>query len=102
MRIQLRRVIGWRMPPNTVKVARPCRFSNPYRVSAWRSAAEAVAAFEAWLAGDPRAELACGKPPTREEIRKELRGKNLACWCLRGKPCHADVLLRIANEGSDS
>ena len=27
----------------------------------------------------------------------ELRGKNLACWCKPGSPCHADVLLEIAN-----
>ena len=27
----------------------------------------------------------------------ELRGKNLACWCALDKPCHADVLLEIAN-----
>lgn len=28
---------------------------------------------------------------------KELRGKNLACWCKPGEPCHADVLLELAN-----
>lgn len=28
----------------------------------------------------------------------ELRGKNLACWCKPGDPCHADILLRIANK----
>lgn len=27
----------------------------------------------------------------------ELRGKNLACWCRSGEPCHADVLLELAN-----
>lgn len=27
----------------------------------------------------------------------ELRGKNLACWCPLDQPCHADVLLEIAN-----
>jgi hypothetical protein len=27
----------------------------------------------------------------------ELRGKNLACWCSLDRPCHADVLLRLAN-----
>ncbi|WP_269062108.1 DUF4326 domain-containing protein [Salipiger marinus] len=27
----------------------------------------------------------------------ELRGRDLACWCPDG-PCHADVLLKIANE----
>lgn len=28
----------------------------------------------------------------------ELRGKNLACWCKLNQPCHADVLLEIANK----
>ena len=32
-----------------------------------------------------------------ENSIKELRGKNLACWCREGSPCHADVLLEIAN-----
>lgn len=27
----------------------------------------------------------------------ELRGKNLACWCALDQPCHADVLLELAN-----
>jgi hypothetical protein len=27
-----------------------------------------------------------------------LRGKDLACWCAVGEPCHADVLLEIANK----
>ena len=27
----------------------------------------------------------------------ELRGKDLACWCKEGEPCHADVLLELAN-----
>lgn len=26
-----------------------------------------------------------------------LRGKNLACFCKLGEPCHADVLLELAN-----
>ena len=29
---------------------------------------------------------------------EELRGKNLACWCPLGSPCHADVLLELANK----
>jgi hypothetical protein len=28
----------------------------------------------------------------------ELRGKNLACWCPLDQPCHADVLLELANK----
>jgi hypothetical protein len=31
------------------------------------------------------------------DARRVLRGKNLACWCKPGEPCHADVLLEIAN-----
>ena len=27
----------------------------------------------------------------------KLRGKNLACWCSKGEPCHGDVLLALAN-----
>lgn len=30
------------------------------------------------------------------QIRAELAGRDLACWCKDG-PCHADVLLQIAN-----
>lgn len=43
----------------------------------------------------PRAQA--GMAPTHDEIRDALRGKNLACWCKEGDPCHADVLLEIAN-----
>lgn len=34
---------------------------------------------------------------TPEMIRAELAGKNLACWCRPDQPCHADVLLELAN-----
>jgi hypothetical protein len=30
----------------------------------------------------------------------EIRGKDLACWCPLDQPCHADVLLEIANSKS--
>ncbi len=26
-----------------------------------------------------------------------LRGRDLCCWCKPGTPCHADVLMEIAN-----
>ena len=32
-----------------------------------------------------------------EMVREELAGKDLACWCPLDQPCHADVLLEIAN-----
>ena len=35
---------------------------------------------------------------TADDIRRELAGKDLVCWCPLNRPCHADVLLEIANE----
>jgi protein gp37 len=33
----------------------------------------------------------------RIAAHQELRGKDLACWCPLDQPCHADVLLELAN-----
>lgn len=85
-RIQLRRTKGWRLPPNTVVVARPSKWGNPFKVGESFTAREAVRQFELW----------CIKHNVID-IQTELRGKNLACWCALDAPCHADVLLRIAN-----
>ena len=34
---------------------------------------------------------------TVDDVVRELAGKNLACWCPLNVPCHADVLLEVAN-----
>lgn len=102
-RIQLRRTAGWRMPPNTVKVTRGpgMRYGNPFPVGAegplGRVAPDlegAVGFFRAML-GDPEMREAAGYP-SDAEIRRDLGGRNLACWC-SGRWCHADVLLEVAN-----
>jgi hypothetical protein len=31
-------------------------------------------------------------------VKRELHGRDLACYCPLDEPCHADVLLAIANE----
>tara|TARA_R110000868_G_scaffold389993_1_gene659426 strand:+ start:2789 stop:3202 length:414 start_codon:yes stop_codon:yes gene_type:complete len=43
------------------------------------------------------ARATAGKAPSKADIVEALRGKNLACWCAPDAPCHADVLLEIAN-----
>ena len=56
----------------------------------------AVTAFEMWLTGN-----FTGLEKEKLFILStlhELKGKNLACWCKPGTPCHADVLLRMANQ----
>ena len=94
-RIQRKRTKGWKMPPNTVSVCRPGKWGNPHKVgtivdgkplSAWG----AVAMFNANL-------ITGALGYTAKDVIRELRGKNLACWCKEGDPCHADVLLKLAN-----
>ena len=90
-RIQRKRVKGWRMPPNTVSVCRPGRWGNPFIVGKHGTAERCVYLFRAMLAGYlcVTADAGC--------IRARLRGKNLACYCQLGQPCHAEVLLDLAN-----
>ena len=83
-----------------VNVARPTKWGNPWRVGEkyCPTAAEAVRMFKARLTGP----YALPMPPESYMGRiaadiGELRDKNLACWCKPGEPCHADVLLDIAN-----
>jgi len=96
-RVKLSRAKGWRMPPNTLKVDRTTRWGNPYSPADSGSIAEAVARHARWMRG----ELAApdGKPPpTQAEIREALGGRNLACWCALEGPCHANLLLKLAND----
>ena len=91
-RIQLRRTKGWRMPDNTVKVDRSTKWGNPFVVGE-----DAVDARDAVIAFDTAVENHLIDYPNP----KELKGKNLACWCSEDALwCHADVLLRMANETS--
>lgn len=85
VRIQLKRSKGWKMPPDTVKVDRSTKWGNPYRIGTCLIP-DAKAAVDAFAANLPLGDFA-----------QELRGKNLACWCRLEQPCHADVLLRVAN-----
>jgi len=92
IRIQLSRAKGWKMPENTVVVARPGKWGNPFRIGDFGipGANTAVQRYREWLDG-----MVAG--PTPPQSFAELRGKNLACWCKLGQPCHADVLLELAN-----
>lgn len=91
-RVQLRRTRGWRMPPNTVRVCRPTRWGNPFRVGHDGDASTCVERYRADLDGRIAAD-----PRLLEQLQAELRGRHLACWCAPGHPCHADVLLERAN-----
>lgn len=104
-RVTLSRAKGWRMPPDTVKVDRSTRWGNPFIVGTHGTAEACVARFRDLLTGLIRMyPVPC--PPylaqanARDTILGSLdalRGKSLACWCKPGAPCHADVLLELAN-----
>jgi hypothetical protein len=36
-------------------------------------------------------------PKNIKGLRRDLAGYDLACWCPLDQPCHADVLLELAN-----
>lgn len=107
VRVQLSRAKGWRMPPNTVKVDRSTRWGNHIVVGEERgigyrpwTAEDAVEQYRIDIENEARADRADGTEPLD---LSPLRGKNLACWCkihVNGKPvpCHADVLLSLAND----
>ena len=105
-RIQRKRTKGWKMPPNTVYVGRPTKWGNPYEIgsvveisSNFPEKAIKLTSNDAVLSmflqyvgyhqmlGDD----------FWKSIMRKLKGKNLACWCPLDQPCHADVLLEIAN-----
>jgi hypothetical protein len=95
-RIQRKRTKGWRTPPGAVYVGRPTKYGNPYRVEACGGGRrEAVDLFEQLVRATDRG--IWKRLASIEEIQRELRGKDLMCFCPLDQPCHADLLLKIAN-----
>lgn len=77
------------IPPDAVYVGRPTKWGNPFRIGTefcpTREDAVAVYALHVTVGEGRYLPL------------EELRGKNLVCWCAP-LPCHADVLLKLANK----
>lgn len=121
-RIQRKRTKGWRMPEGATYVGRGSKWGNPFKgeVGAATMTRQMLADYYfKWLMTPTRLDAngrqvffnGCahflGVPyegrPTLDEIRATLAGRDLACWCpLEDEhgnrvPCHADVLLALAN-----
>jgi hypothetical protein len=119
-RVQRQRTKGWQMPDGAVYVGRPSRWGNPINLSDVADqfpslddtqvarmvvrdfqslAVRGELSYPNWrFAGGSRGPVSWTYP-TVAEIRADLSGKDLACWCPLDQPCHADVLLEIANGG---
>ncbi len=128
VRVQLRRAKGWRKPENCIVVSRPSKWGNPYVVQRrddWEGLwlvvdvrddtvedhrgfkRDALALAAHLFSEELRRELGITRASgtlafSVADVRRELRGKHLACWCKLPEPgqpdhCHAAVLLTIAN-----
>lgn len=112
IRIQCKRTKGWKMPPDTIYVGRPTSWGNPFKVGEHGDAAECVALFRACvcdtiapgqlnksqMAAANKAWPDCFAMPCQSTAKIFLGRKNLACFCPLDQPCHADVLLELANK----
>jgi hypothetical protein len=94
-RFQQRRVKGWRKPPGSACVAHGSRYANPFRpapgdIGDPAAHAAAKAKYREWFTSPGQAALL-------ERGCRELRGRDLGCYCAAHLPCHADVLLDLVN-----
>lgn len=87
-----------------VNVARPSMWGNPFVVGKDGNRKDCTDLFAVMLNGYLALTASCDVRDLKKardvilaNIHK-LTGNNLACWCrLDGKPCHADLLIRVAN-----
>lgn len=120
-RIQRKREKGWRKPEGAKYVGRGSEYGNPYPVQLFlETAKETFTPSCDYSALNPQGvrkqinadvltyarslavQAYCGYlqlyPEIGEAAKRELRGKDLMCWCAPGQPCHADVLLELVNQ----
>jgi hypothetical protein len=98
VRIQRKRTKGWKMPVNTIYVGRPTRFGNPFKVGEVNTDTGEIVTLEKCLEYFRFYLHRKYQGAALAEFLEPLRGKDLACFCKSGQPCHADILLELANE----
>jgi len=108
------------MPPGAVYVGRPTKWGNPFVVgremTAWQKAFIATQLFPFDKIAEEYRRGTFSQPLTLEksleyyqihiefQVRQgnlnllELHGKDLACFCKLSEKCHADILLKLANQ----
>ena len=79
---------------NVIYIGRPTKFGNPFShlsssIAKFqvKTRAESIMKYAEWLMTQPSLVAAA---------RRELRGKDLLCWC-EPLPCHGRILIEIAN-----
>ena len=77
------------VPQSAVYIGRGSKWGNPFKIGVHGTREEVIDKYVNYLHDNMH---------LVEEAQKELRGKDLVCYC-SPCPCHGDVLLRIANAG---
>lgn len=70
-----------------VYIGRPSRYGNPFEIGKDCTRTEVIQKYKEWI---------YSQPELLEEIRSNLKGKILGCWC-SPLACHGDILSEIAN-----
>jgi hypothetical protein len=83
------------MPEGAVYVGRPSKWGNEWTKYDAIAYDVPVSERPAWMVRRYQRQLEV--LPFPAVALDELRGKDLVCWCPLDQPCHADVLLRLAN-----
>lgn len=102
-RIQRRRSKGFKLPPDTICINRPTKWGNPFIVGIDGTQKECVSLFSKLCAGMVCVTSKASIKDQEESLKhlsvniKNLKGKNLACFCKEETPCHGDILLILAN-----
>lgn len=73
---------------HSVFIGRPSKYGNPFIIGRDGTREEVISKYKEWLLSQPK---------LIEQAKRELKGKDLCCWCAP-LPCHGDVLLEIANQ----
>lgn len=75
------------IPKGAVYVGRPTKFGNPFPMAFPEDRPLVISKFRQHVKEHPELTRA---------IKEELKGRDLVCFCAP-LPCHADILLEIAN-----
>lgn len=101
------------MPKGTIYVGRPTVYGNPFQagvdfcgptIQCLYTPTELVEKFRSWITATELpalfwdADLIDAHTKLKTALKRgDLVGRDLACWCPPGQPCHADVLLDLAS-----
>jgi hypothetical protein len=119
-RIQRKRTKGWRMPEGAIYVGRPTEWGNMISTGnrlqpvvlgdvwdapfVWHVPSAAAAVDNGLVRITPTIAVELFRHTAlgwnhdfRMRWLAPLRGHDLVCWCPLDQPCHADVLLELAN-----